>query len=220
MDKDKSTEQKQMNKDKQPSDKDNQFTNKLFKSLDKNIENFKSMMNAPSDLVLKKFKVGGTTTNCAVFCIDGLSNGQYIAENIVNSILSFDIKSNSFRPTPDQILEDLKYRVMMTADDITVKTTLDDVTLEVLSGNTAVLVDGCDKVLIASSMEVTQRSLEEPITEALVRGPRIGFIENLRMNTTLVRRGIRDPNLRIKSIITTLPKGGLHKGYKPKLPAG
>ncbi|WP_229672407.1 spore germination protein [Pullulanibacillus camelliae] len=181
-------------------EKPTDFELEIFKTLDKNIKNFKKMMDSPADLVCKEIQVGGTSSHCAIVFIDGLSNGQYIAEQVINTILTFDLKSNQINPSPQQILTELQYKVLPTADDISVKASLDEVSLDVLSGNTAIFIDGSDQALVISSKEVNQRSLEEPITEALIRGPRIGFIEDIRTNTTLVRRGIRDPNLRIKSL--------------------
>jgi len=43
------------------------------------------------------------------------------------------------------------------------------------------------------------RSVEEPKTAAVVRGPREGFSETLRVNTALIRRRLRDPDLRMKN---------------------
>jgi len=42
--------------------------------------------------------------------------------------------------------------------------------------------------------------VEEPDTEAVVRGPREGFTENLKTNTALLRRKIKNPNLRFELI--------------------
>jgi spore germination protein KA len=44
------------------------------------------------------------------------------------------------------------------------------------------------------------RSVAEPDTESVIRGPREGFIENLRTNTSLLRRKIKNPNLVIEKL--------------------
>lgn len=43
------------------------------------------------------------------------------------------------------------------------------------------------------------RAIEEPRSEALIRGSKEGFIENIRTNTMMIRRYIADPNLRFST---------------------
>ena len=57
-----------------------------------------------------------------------------------------------------------------------------------------------NKALILSSRGWPTRGVGEPETETVVRGPRDGFSETLKINVTLVRRRIRDPKLKIKNI--------------------
>jgi len=42
--------------------------------------------------------------------------------------------------------------------------------------------------------------VQEPTIEAVVRGPREGFSESLRINTSLIRRRIKDPDLVVETI--------------------
>ncbi|GAA3331512.1 hypothetical protein GCM10020331_088390 [Ectobacillus funiculus] len=60
-----------------------------------------------------------------------------------------------------------------------------------LSGDTAVLIDGMQQALFISLQQWDKRSVEESSTEPVVRGPREGFTENLRTNTTLIRRRLK-----------------------------
>ncbi|RTR35803.1 spore germination protein [Robertmurraya yapensis] len=70
----------------------------------------------------------------------------------------------------------------------------------ILSGDTAIIIDRTEQVIILSSRGADARSIEEPQTEQVVRGPRDGFTENIRTNTALVRRRIRDPQFRVESM--------------------
>ena len=67
-----------------------------------------------------------------------------------------------------------------------------------LSGDTLLFVDGCDKAIIVGSRGFPSRSIGEPQTETVIRGPRDGFTEVIKFNTTLIRRRIRDTSLRVK----------------------
>lgn len=49
---------------------------------------------------------------------------------------------------------------------------------KVLTGSTVLIVDGIPSVFIIGTAHGKTRNLEEPVSEALVRGPRVGFTEN------------------------------------------
>lgn len=67
----------------------------------------------------------------------------------------------------------------------------------ILTGETALLVDGMAQALTVETKSWEHRTITEPATEAVIRGPREGFNEVLRMNTALLRRRIKSPYLRL-----------------------
>ena len=67
-----------------------------------------------------------------------------------------------------------------------------------MSGQAVLLIDGTDKAIISSVRQLESRSVDEPQTEPLVRGPRDGFVESIRTNITLVRRRIKSPRLKME----------------------
>lgn len=71
-----------------------------------------------------------------------------------------------------------------------------EVVYGVLTANVIVLVDGFDQAGMYSVKGGTRRGVEEPTTEAVVRGPREGFTENVRVNTALIRFKIKTPDLK------------------------
>lgn len=71
----------------------------------------------------------------------------------------------------------------------------------VLSGDTGILVDGNAEGLTLGIRGAEKRSVNEPEGEAVVRGPREGFIENIRTNTSMLRRKLKTPRLKMKSLV-------------------
>ncbi|MBM7691726.1 stage V sporulation protein AF [Peribacillus deserti] len=86
----------------------------------------------------------------------------------------------------------IPYVEVETADD------LNKVVDTVLSGPTALVVDGLDKVIIIDARTYPVRGPEEPDTERVVRGARDGYVETIVFNTALTRRRIRDRTLRME----------------------
>lgn len=74
-----------------------------------------------------------------------------------------------------------------------------DLFSELLSGQSILLIDGVYGGLSISTRGGQQRAIEDPATEVTVRGPRDGFTESLRVNTSLIRKRIKDPNLWIEN---------------------
>ncbi|MCL6517650.1 MAG: spore germination protein [Alicyclobacillus sp.] len=70
----------------------------------------------------------------------------------------------------------------------------------ILAGEAGLFVEGSDRALIASIRGWEKRSIQEPNTEQVIRGPREGFVETLRVNTSLVRRKIRTPKLKVEAL--------------------
>ena len=106
--------------------------------------------------------------------IDGLVDKAFIAENIMKSILN--------------------------AGEVTEATEFDAMFAGILSGDTALFIAGSDKALLISTKGFATRDVKEPETESVIRGPREGFTETLRTNTSLIRRKIENPNLRFETM--------------------
>ncbi len=70
----------------------------------------------------------------------------------------------------------------------------------VLSGQTALLIDGIPDVLLIDTRTYPMRSIDEPDKDRSLRGSRDGFVETLIFNTALIRRRIRDKNLRFEHL--------------------
>ncbi|NLM37219.1 MAG: spore germination protein [Firmicutes bacterium] len=67
----------------------------------------------------------------------------------------------------------------------------------ILAGNFVLVNDG---MMAVEAHGWVKREPQEPETERLIRGPREGLTETLEDNIGLVRRWIRDPNLRVEEL--------------------
>jgi len=79
-------------------------------------------------------------------------------------------------------------------------TSLEDINFSIISGYAVLLIDGYANALVIEVKGWKSRNIEEPIAEVTVRGPRESFVETLLVNISLIRRRIRDPNLKTKKI--------------------
>ncbi len=65
----------------------------------------------------------------------------------------------------------------------------------ILSGQTILIIDGFQKAVSIDTRTYPLRGIAEPDTEKVTRGAKDGFVENIVMNTALIRRRIRNPQL-------------------------
>ncbi len=87
---------------------------------------------------------------------------------------------------------------VLTIAGVNVYDTFDEAILPVMSGKSLLLIDGISRFVVLDTIGFPDRGIPEPETEVLIRGPRDGYNETLHVNTMLLRRRIKDPNLTIQ----------------------
>ncbi|MDN5348195.1 MAG: spore germination protein [Clostridia bacterium] len=148
-------------------------------------------------MVRRDFLIGGRLKGALIY-IDGLADTAIIEEALIPHLLGAEIPPELFARQAPEDLVDLMERALPMGDVRLVKS-MAEVVEHVLSGDTAIFVDGHSQALVTSTRAFEHRGVEEPITESVVRGPREGFVENLRANTALIRRRLKTPDLKVES---------------------
>ncbi|MGY4691055.1 spore germination protein [Salibacterium sp. K-3] len=125
-----------------------------------------------------------------LFLIDGFAKDEIM--HYLMKLLS-RLEPEQLEPDPlSQLMKThLPYIELDTVDD------LDKAVFWVLSGASALVVEGIDKIIIIDARTYPVRSPAEPDLERVTRGPRDGFVETIVFNTALTRRRVRDPSLRM-----------------------
>ncbi|NBD24761.1 spore germination protein [Paenibacillus glycinis] len=84
---------------------------------------------------------------------------------------------------------------------IRTESSLQEITESVLGADLAVFVQGESEALLLETCGWEHRGVEEPASEVSIRGPRESFTETLQTNTSLVRRRIQTPHLKLQSVV-------------------
>ena len=92
---------------------------------------------------------------------------------------------------------DLMAKGGLYALSVQVRETADQVIFDMIDGSVALFFPGKAQVLTLSAGTEEKRSVSDPENEPDVKGARDSFVENLRTNTSLVRRRLRAPELRV-----------------------
>lgn len=78
---------------------------------------------------------------------------------------------------------------------------MDSVVFDLIEGSCALFFPGHSQALTFSVATEEKRSVGEPENEPAIKGARDSFVESLRTNTSLVRRRLRAPELKIREHI-------------------
>ncbi|MBT2653927.1 spore germination protein [Bacillus sp. ISL-18] len=180
-------------KDKQNvSNEHNHSVEPLSGTFNEDIQRIRRTFQKSSDVIIRTFNIGNDeSNNAAIIFTDGLADSTAIQNFILESLM-VDVKKGQI--SRNKLIQQVKNSIL-TVGDITEIRDFESLYTTVLSGNTVILINGSTEAISASTAGWEDRAVSEPATQTVVRGPREGFTENLRTNTALLRRKIKDHNL-------------------------
>jgi spore germination protein KA len=175
----------------------------LKDSLDENAEVLKKYLGKSDDIIFREFYFGVKhQTKALISFIDGLGDKTLILEYVVKSLMVNIHITDPHGKLVDKknMFEDLK-RYILSIVEATEVRNLDEAIDTILSGNTLLLFDGSNLGFSISAKGGASRGITQPETEVVIRGSREAFVETLRVNTSLLRKIIKNPNLIFETLV-------------------
>ena len=151
-------------------------------------ENISAIFAGAGDFVRRAIRCGDHTL--FIYSIDGLTSGADTSEYVIKPILE-QLRGMTVQKLYDRAL----YRVVVNSVAKPCEN-LDDVALLLVNGFCVVLFPEVG----ALAFEVKtgeKRSMSGPELEHTSKGPKDAFVETVRTNTSLIRRHLRTPDLRL-----------------------
>ena len=190
----------------------------IFPSSEVNLEyvkvKFNSLIN--SDIKIREFDLTARNKVYKAFIlyIDGMSDTKLINRFILNPLM---LKSRANTNTaPEEVvssavannitvkkvrkfdLVDYIYNCLIPHNDLKKLKTFEDVITAVNAGNCALFIDTIDTCFVCDVKGYEKRSIDTPRNEIVIRGSQEAFVENIRTNTTMLRRLVNNENLIIE----------------------
>lgn len=163
----------------------------LSSDLNKNIEKIRLLYEDCSDVVFRSFLIGGKVKAQLIY-IDGLSNMEELDTSVLSPLMKeMEEKRSSLSNWMEEKLSVAK---------ITEVNTVEECIEHTLMGNPILLVEQESKGLAIGLAQWEKRAVEEPSSESVVKGPREGFVETMSINMALIRRRLKSPQLKMKSM--------------------
>ncbi len=162
---------------------------KLSNSILDNINQLKIKFTNCPDIIWKNVYLDNDKEGCFIY-IEGLVNDDLIQRDFIRPIISMKYED----------LLDLKKVQNIPISNIFLTYDFNELLQNIMSGITIFIADGINYAICCKSRKSEKREISEPQTEKNVKGPHEGFIEELNVNMSILRKGIRNNNLKFKTL--------------------
>ena len=204
---------------------------KIFTEIDKNLDFLKYKYNALicNDVIIREFSLLAQNIEYKAFVmyIDGMVDSPVINEFILSPLMMrnraniFDDKQKkfvsekkidnvtlkNFKKSKEKNLVDFIYNSLIPQNSVDKVTDFSDVYSAINMGNCMLFVDSLDTAFNLDVKGFKQRNIDSPRNEVVVRGSQEAFVENIRTNTSMIRRLVNNENL----VMETLTVGQITK---------
>ncbi|MHA6483977.1 spore germination protein [Paenibacillus sp. strain BS8-2] len=179
-----------------PTSKDSRA---LSKQLQENVNCIYYRLHSPGDLMVKEIELGSNGFRCVLMNLDGMIDKTLVHEHLMKPIVAYaSLHASEQTPNADEWIKKLKNEVLP-LEEIHSVFDMYNALQVILCGDTLLMLEGTEHAIAVGSKGWMRRQIDEPQTESLIRGPKDGFTEDIRINSSLIRRRIKDPALRMDS---------------------
>jgi len=173
----------------------------VFLNLNENLDFLKSKYNTliNSDIKIREFNMFAQNKNqkCFIIYIDGLVDTISINEFILEPLMLGKLRLN--KPVENNLSEYVN-NCLLPQNSVKKIQDFKDVLSGINMGDCLLFIDTLNIAFGIDVKKFQQRSISVPENESVIKGPQEGYVENLRTNTSLLRRIVNNENLVIENI--------------------
>jgi spore germination protein len=164
----------------------------LTGNLEQDFHRIKQLFEGAADFAYREIKINAAYS-ANILYLNGLVNVERMELHVIHPL----VEVNEKLPRHAEItIDDMKE--ILSSAQVRKGTTFQEVTDQILAGGTILLMNGSKSALFISEQSWEQRSVDEPVSEAVVLGPREGFTENIRTNGSMIRRRLKTTKLKFE----------------------
>ena len=154
----------------------------LTPSLDENVSCFKTLLSSDINVDAQFRFINCAETRLCVIYIEGMADDRKISDFILRACVNLP-PAPARRVDAAYLMEDVLEIAQCEAEH-----RVSELLNSVVTGMTAVLIDGCDEAVLLETRGYPARPVNRTTNESVVIGAQEGFVESLRTNMTLMRR--------------------------------
>lgn len=163
--------------------------------LDCNIEMIKNIFGTTSDLEVQEIFMA-QTSGVLIFL-----KSMVDVNEVSNKILIPLSQMNQTENLNDHVmdLEEVRQKIW-SGLSFQAKVNYQEIAADILNGFVLIMAKGNNRAYLFSMGNSDFRSITEPTTQTVIRGPKDSFNESLQMGITLIRRRIKNPRLQFEEM--------------------
>lgn len=166
--------------------------------LQQKVDEVKNLAGNPQELVVRNLMIGNESSiEAVIIYINGLVNNNIIDRDILNPLM-LHVRDNLM--TVKDIGEFI-YKKYVAVSGSTIEQDMNIAVDSIKRGKTLLMIENYEKYIVIDTCGGEKRSIEEPANNISLRGPREGFVENLQVNFSMIRRKIKDKSLKTEKFI-------------------
>ena len=143
------------------------------------------------DVIVKHLNFGGR--RATIYCLNGFIKDEMFEKEL-------EYLSEITKEDMDKIEDaDDFLNTYITYIQCKAESNIENLITQILSGATALIVEGFTKAVVIDCRSFPARGVQEPESDKVLRGSHEGFVETVIFNTALIRRKIRNPNLTMRA---------------------
>jgi spore germination protein KA len=179
------------------------------RNLPSTVQKIKDIFGQDHDFFIREIELIGNI-EASIIYITSITDKNVISEEVIKPLTECKLDS---KVDSEELKRIILKRVLFHAD-VKTETHLDRIVQALLHGSTLLLIEGVRDVFLINTFQMDKRSIAQPETEQVIRGPRDGFIENISSNTALIRSRLPVPEFRVKTMqVGTLTKSSVAYCY-------
>lgn len=173
----------------------------LGDSLEENLKNLKQIFDRCEDIIYREFIINANEPiKATLIYIKGITDAKKISEYMLEPIIHEAPKvDNDAQLTGSKVIQYVRER-LSTAASLETTQDLSGLTKGILDSKVALLIDGTTTALLMAAPGGEARSISEPDSEPIVRGPKDGFVESISTNLLLLRRRLRTNRFKVEML--------------------
>lgn len=161
------------------------------------VENLKQVFADCDDFETREILLGNSGLRAHIAYIDGIASGDSISKDIIKPLTSqFRLGGEM---TEQQAIDKIDRGAVYSYSQKT-RNTMDDLANDIVNGFCAVIFENSAVALTYEVKSGERRQVSESTSEKVLKGAKDAFVETLRVNTNLVRKRIKNPDLKIKQL--------------------
>ena len=174
---------------------------KFSNDMEYNFQMIKSCLGKSDDLKHRCLEISTLPgLKAMVIYIETISDGNKLESSVLTPLTqSLGQRSPKERRFLHSNIEDL-IKTVLSNSDISYIEDVAKAAEEILSGNGLLLIHNHSKSISVKIARAASKKFAEPQTEKVVKGPQQGFVEDLDVNISLIRKRIKSPNLVVKGL--------------------